>query len=124
MRVKGKKGQCLRENALNLGIIDTVTSRRRKKRDGLPSIPPLTLSPPISESPPPPDVLAELSAFHWMLFFDFFSISPMPSSTLVMSYIRRFCTCNDSAARFKSIVPSSACSINVTNFFVNRLNEL
>ena len=30
--------------------------------------------------------------FHWMLFFDFFSMSPMPSSTLVMSYIRLFCT--------------------------------
>ena len=31
--------------------------------------------------------------FHWMLFLDFFSISPMPSSTFVMSYIRLFWTC-------------------------------
>lgn len=28
---------------------------------------------------------------HWIQFLFFFSISPMPSSTLVMSYIRRFC---------------------------------
>ena len=29
--------------------------------------------------------------FHWMLFLDFFSISPIPSRTFVISYIRRFC---------------------------------
>lgn len=29
--------------------------------------------------------------FHCILFLDFFSISPIPSSTFVMSYIRRFC---------------------------------
>ena len=28
---------------------------------------------------------AAAMGFHWMLFLDFFSISPMPSSTLVMS---------------------------------------
>lgn len=32
--------------------------------------------------------------FHLMLFFDFFSIRPMPSNTLVMSYIRLFWTCD------------------------------
>ena len=29
--------------------------------------------------------------FHCMLFLDFFSINPMPSNTLVMSYILLFC---------------------------------
>ena len=37
--------------------------------------------------------------FHCILFLDFFSISPIPSRTLVMSYIRLFCrTANWSAA--------------------------
>lgn len=39
------------------------------------------------------------SYFHWMLFFDFFSIRSIPSKTLVMSQIRLFCrTANVSAA--------------------------
>ena len=83
-----------------------------------------TLSPVRSAFATSPEVEEEPSAFHWMLFLDFFSIKPMPSRTLVMSYIRRFCTCRDSAARFRSIVPSSACSIRVTNFFVSKLSEL
>lgn len=83
-----------------------------------------TLSPVRSAFASSPEVEEEPSAFHWMLFLDFFSIKPMPSRTLVMSYIRRFCTCRDSAARFRSIVPSSACSIRVTNFFVSKLSEL
>ena len=32
-----------------------------------------------------------------MLFLSFFSISPIPSRTLVMSYIRLFCTCKPSS---------------------------
>ena len=83
-----------------------------------------TLSPVRSAFASSPEVEEEPSAFHWMLFLDFFSIKPIPSRTLVMSYIRRFCTCRDSAARFRSIVPSSACSIRVTNFFVSKLSEL
>ena len=83
-----------------------------------------TLSPVRSAFASSPEVEEEPSAFQWLLFLDFFSIKPMPSRTLVMSYIRRFCTCRDSAARFRSIVPSSACSIRVTNFFVSKLSEL
>ena len=36
--------------------------------------------------------------FHWILFFSFFSMSPIPSNTLVMSYILRFCTCNSTVS--------------------------
>ena len=40
-----------------------------------------------------------LSYFHCILFFDFFSISPIPSKTFVISYILLFClTANWSAA--------------------------
>lgn len=33
----------------------------------------------------PPSTRLTHTYFHWMLFLDFFSISPIPSSTLVMS---------------------------------------
>lgn len=36
--------------------------------------------------------------FQRILFLSFFSISPIPSRTLVMSYIRLFCTCKTSSA--------------------------
>lgn len=80
--------------------------------------------------------------FQRILFLSFFSIRPIPSRTLVMSYIRLFCTCiigiliefliltqnthsflitcRVSAALFRSSSPSSACFIKLINFFVRR----
>lgn len=37
--------------------------------------------------------------FQRILFLSFFSISPIPSRTLVMSYIRLFCTCKTHCTR-------------------------
>lgn len=82
-----------------------------------------------------------------ILFLSFFSNSPIPSRTFVMSYMRRFLTCcqkpsvilyqqgprymlalmrreeiyttNISATLFKSKMPSSACLSKLMNFLVN-----
>ncbi len=43
--------------------------------------------------------------FHWILFFSFFSMSPIPSNTLVMSYILRFCTCNSTVSDKSALRP-------------------
>ena len=88
--------------------------------------------------------------FQYILFLIFFSMRPMPSKTLVMSYILLFCTysigefkfmsdtkrksnryfgqnllykkrtCKVSAALFKSRIPSSARLSKWMNFFVKR----
>lgn len=88
--------------------------------------------------------------FQCIRFLSFFSMRPMPSKTLVMSYILRFCTYTKgelkfiydigrkniryygnnlvykkqtskvSAALFRSRIPSSACLTKLMNFFVNR----
>ena len=49
--------------------------------------------------------------FHCILFFDRFSISPMPSNTFVMSYIRRFCL---------TASVSAACKVSNTNLRINK----
>ena len=57
-----------------------------------------------------------LTYFHWIQFLFFFSIRPIPSNTLVISYILRFCfTFNASAATFKSSIPCSASCSKETN---------
>lgn len=62
--------------------------------------------------------------FHCILFFDLFSNIPIPSNTLVMSYIRRFWTDKCSAARFKSRTPLGEDFSNATNFFVSKPNDV
>ena len=55
-----------------------------------------------------------------MLFFERFSMRPMPSRTLVMSQMRRFCTPSSCAAAFRSRTPSCAVWIRETNFLVSK----
>lgn len=62
--------------------------------------------------------------FHWMLFFDFFSSMPIPSNTLVISYILRFWTSNLAEAMFKSTTPSDEFCKRLTNFFVNKPSDV
>lgn len=46
-------------------------------------------------------------------------MSPTPSRTFVMSYIRLFCTCSVSAASFRSRTPSGDAWSRSQNFFVS-----
>lgn len=62
--------------------------------------------------------------FQSIRFLKGFSMRSIPSRTFVISYIRRFCTSNVSAALFRSSIPSLACLIRLTNFFVRRPEQL
>ena len=61
---------------------------------------------------------------HFILFFSVFSMYPIPSSTLVISYILLFYTLNNLTVSFKSIVLFGDSLIKVTIFFVKTLKEL
>lgn len=61
---------------------------------------------------------------HLIVFFEIFSIKPMPSKTFVMSYILLFYTPNTLTAIFKLILRSFEFWISSTNFFVKTDKEL
>lgn len=55
---------------------------------------------------------------HWMWFLLALAIKPTPSRTLVMSYMRLFCTFKVSAASFRSKTPSGEAWRRSQNFLV------